>query len=258
MLARERSAAQRLESATGKPISHWIALAKRSAHSTFQACAAWLVEEHGLSRMHAQWIASYALSDEDPTEYEDPTRLVDALYSGTRASLRELHEAIVDRILALGPDVVVTACKTMVPAYRKHVFAELRPKDAAIEVSLALGDAPARGRLEIDARKNASDRVRHRILVRSTSELDAAFARCLGAAYAQGAGAIARKALPTPADLAKALKTSHAATVTWKTCTPSQQREFIAWIEGAKQAETRARRVATSVEKLATGKKRTY
>lgn len=36
------------------------------------------------------------------------------------------------------------------------------------------------------------------------------------------------------------------------------RRDVVTWIEAAKRAETRARRVATAIERLAEGKKRFY
>ncbi|MBN9141150.1 MAG: DUF1905 domain-containing protein [Micrococcales bacterium] len=55
---------------------------------------------------------------------------------------------------------------------------------------------------------------------------------------------------PTP-DLAEALAANPAAAAAWERLAPSHRKAHVTAIEGAKAAETRARRVAAAVEKLA-------
>lgn len=64
--------------------------------------------------------------------------------------------------------------------------------------------------------------------------------------------------LAVPADLAAQLKRNTAATMTFRDFSPSQRREYITWITEAKQDETRARRLATTLEWLAEGKPRNW
>src|SRR5437899_2106723 len=59
-----------------------------------------------------------------------------------------------------------------------------------------------------------------------------------------------------PADLRVALTASHEAKTLWKDLTPIGRRDWIRWIESAKQPETRARRIRRSVEQLSSGKRR--
>jgi hypothetical protein len=59
-----------------------------------------------------------------------------------------------------------------------------------------------------------------------------------------------------PADLAAALKKSRKALATFTGFTPSHKREYIEWITEAKSDGTRARRLATAIEWMATGKAR--
>ena len=259
MMVREKIYEANLEKATGKSLAHWIAVAKQTGETKLRACAARMTKDHGLTSHQAMWVASYATSGEGPMGGGDPESLVDALYSGANAALRPLHERVVDAALALGDDVVVTACKTMVPFYRKHVFAEVSPADGGVEVQMALGDVPVAGRLTTSRGRAPGDRLAHQIVVRSAKDLDAEFRGWLAKAYALGAGKIARATeIEMPADVAKALAASKPATATWAACTPAMRRDFVLWIVSAKQAETRARRVGQAVEKLAAGKKRMY
>lgn len=64
--------------------------------------------------------------------------------------------------------------------------------------------------------------------------------------------------LPVPADLAAGLKKNHAAAETFRHFSPSQRKEYIAWITEAKREETRQSRLATTLEWLAEGKPRNW
>jgi uncharacterized protein YdeI (YjbR/CyaY-like superfamily) len=61
-----------------------------------------------------------------------------------------------------------------------------------------------------------------------------------------------------PPDLAKALKASKPAAATYKSFSPTNQRDYVEWINDAKQAETRARRIAQAIEWMAEGKARNW
>jgi hypothetical protein len=258
MLQKEDDDKERLRSATGKSFDQWVALARAKGPAAQRACREWLQKEHGVASRDAWWIASMATTKDGAT-YDEPEALVDALYSGAKAELRPLHEKVVDAALAQGGDVIATSCKTMVPIYRKHVFAELRPVDGAVEVGLALGDVAAKGRLLPSDGRQPGDRLTHRVLVRSAKDVDAELSGWLAQAYVNGAAKMARTTeVKTPTDLAKSLKASPKASETWDGSSASMRREWIMWIESAKQMETRERRLARALEKLAAGKKRMY
>ena len=57
---------------------------------------------------------------------------------------------------------------------------------------------------------------------------------------------------PTP-DLAEALAAEPAAAAAWEKLAPSARKAHVTAIEGAKAPETRARRIASAVQKLAAG-----
>lgn len=59
-----------------------------------------------------------------------------------------------------------------------------------------------------------------------------------------------------PADFRRALTSSPKAEALWQDLTPIARRDFISWIESAKQAETRSRRVMVACSKLLAGKRR--
>ena len=61
---------------------------------------------------------------------------------------------------------------------------------------------------------------------------------------------------PVPADLREALTGAPMAEAAWRDLTPISRRDFISWINEAKQPETRRRRIETCCENLVKGKRR--
>ncbi len=59
-----------------------------------------------------------------------------------------------------------------------------------------------------------------------------------------------------PTDLGRALTAAPKAKAQWKNLTPIARRDFISWIDSAKQQETRRRRIERACSMLAAGKRR--
>jgi uncharacterized protein YdeI (YjbR/CyaY-like superfamily) len=59
-----------------------------------------------------------------------------------------------------------------------------------------------------------------------------------------------------PTDLRKVLAANAKAKATWDDLTPIARRDFMSWIEGARQPATRKRRVESLPSRLASGKRR--
>ncbi len=64
------------------------------------------------------------------------------------------------------------------------------------------------------------------------------------------------KETKAPAYLLRAFIKTPRAKAQWKEITPIARRDFITWIESAKQEETRMRRIEVACSKLAAGKRR--
>lgn len=69
---------------------------------------------------------------------------------------------------------------------------------------------------------------------------------------------VSAKPVVVPADLRKELSKNKTAGKTFASLSPSQQREYTAWITEAKTAATRVKRLATAIEWLAEGKQRNW
>src|SRR5438093_6386469 len=59
-----------------------------------------------------------------------------------------------------------------------------------------------------------------------------------------------------PTDFRKALAAAPKAKTQWRDLTPIARRDFISWIDSAKQSETRRRRIERACSMLAAGKRR--
>jgi uncharacterized protein YdeI (YjbR/CyaY-like superfamily) len=59
-----------------------------------------------------------------------------------------------------------------------------------------------------------------------------------------------------PTDVRKALAVTPIAKAQWRDLTPIARRDFISWIDAAKQTETRKRRIERACSMLAAGKRR--
>ena len=64
----------------------------------------------------------------------------------------------------------------------------------------------------------------------------------------------AAKGLIVPDDLTSALQQNRKALAAFAKLSPSHEREYVKWINEAKRAETRRKRVATTLQWLAEGK----
>jgi len=64
--------------------------------------------------------------------------------------------------------------------------------------------------------------------------------------------------LAVPRDFAAALRENARASATFEAFPPSQRREYVEWVSDARQDATRAKRLATSIEWLAQGKRRNW
>ena len=180
-----------LKPKTGRSLEEWIALVKKEGPKDYQARRAWLKSKHKLGSNSAWWIAERAdgKGDEEdsPERYlATAVRYVEEQYSGGKAAMRPVFEQLLALGKALGPDVKACPCKTMVPLYRKHVFAQIKPTTNT-RIDFGLCFTTYSGRLPkrlIDTGGLAKkDRITHRIEVSSADQIDDDLKKWLCAAY---------------------------------------------------------------------------
>ncbi|HXG68468.1 MAG TPA: DUF5655 domain-containing protein [Blastocatellia bacterium] len=175
---------------TGRTLEEWLQLVRESGPATEKERREWLKAEYNLGTNAAWWIAERA--EGKGTEGDSPeaylraaVEYVEAMFSGSKAGLRPIYEALLRLAKPLGRDVKACPCKTIVPLYRKHVFAEIKPTTRTrIDLGLALGDAAlSGGRLVETGGAARGDRITHRIPITGLAEIDDEVKRWLKVAY---------------------------------------------------------------------------
>jgi hypothetical protein len=182
-----------LPAKTGKSLDEWVRLVKEAGPATEKERRDWLKKQHGLGTNSAWWIAEHAEGkggeDADPEAYLKAAEgYVAAMFAGGKAPLRPIYDELLQLGLGLGKDVKACPCKTIVPLYRNHVFAQIKPTTRArIDLGFALKDMPAKGRLLDTGGLEKGDRITHRIPISSLEEIDAEVKRWLKTAYERDA-----------------------------------------------------------------------
>jgi Domain of unknown function (DUF5655)/Domain of unknown function (DUF4287) len=190
-VARVQKWVAELKGKTGRSLNEWLALIKKEAPKDEKSRRAWLKSKHNLGANSAWWLAERAAGkgteDSDPESYlRAAMKNVEEQYAGPKAPLRPIYDHLLKHAKSLGPDVKVCPCKTIVPLYRAHVFAQLKPTTKT-RIDLGLCLTHYKGKLPkrlIDTGGLAKkDRITHRIELKSTAEIDSEVEKWLKIAY---------------------------------------------------------------------------
>lgn len=179
---------------TGRSLPQWLALIRKEGPKDAAARREWLKKEHALGTNSAWWLADRAEGkgeeDSDPARYLAAAETyVEDQYAGKKASLRPIYDALLDLGFSIGKDVKACPCKTMVPLYRNHVFAEIKPTTLTrVDLGLALQDTKTPKRLVDTGGFKKKDRITRRIEITSPKDIDGEVKRWLATAYAMDAG----------------------------------------------------------------------
>jgi hypothetical protein len=136
-----------------------------------------------LYSMHPGFARMGALESKEAREY-DPAALVEAMFTGPKAALRPLYEELLKIVIAIGKDVKACPCKTIVPLYRRHVFAQIKPAtNKRLDLGLALKNIETPERLIDTGGLLKGDRITHRIPIVKATDIDAEVKHWLKIAY---------------------------------------------------------------------------
>lgn len=198
-----------LKEKTGRSLDEWMAFIKARGPKDEKGRREWLVKEHKLGTNSAWWLAEKAtnpakLAEDTPEGYLKiaPT-YVEEQYAGKKSALRPIYE----RLLALGLDIgdaaIACPCKTMVPLYREHVFAQIKPTtNTRIDLGLALAAMPEskipKKRITSTGGREKKDRITHRIEIASMDDIDGFVEEWLARAYELDAPAAGKAARAKP------------------------------------------------------------
>jgi hypothetical protein len=178
-----------LKQKTGRSLEEWLKHIKRNGPADEKERRDWLKNEYGLGTNTAWWLAerSVGKGEEagDPDLYlQQAERDVDKMFSGGKAALRPIYDALLQLGLKTGKEAKACPCQTIVPLFRNHVFAQIKPTtQTRIDMGFALGDMKPKGRLIDTGGFAKKDRITHRIPITSLEDIDDEVKHWLKVAY---------------------------------------------------------------------------
>ena len=177
-----QSQIRNIEATYGKPLDHWFAIIDASGLTKHNEVVAMLKADHGLAHGAAHRVSLLARQRHD-TSVAAPSDPDDALYAGTKARLRPLHDALLGQIRAVGAFNIAPK-KGYLSLRRRKQFAMIQPSTASrIDLGLILPAAtPTTGRLESAAKFNPL--FTHRVRITAATDLDDELRGWLAAAFA--------------------------------------------------------------------------
>ena len=165
-----------IERSTGRSLAEWVALVRASGLQKHGEMVSMLKAHHGLGHGNANLIALRARADDD--EPADAEAVIASHYTGDRAALRPLYDAVIAAVSGFGSDVELSPKKTYVSLRRRRQFGQVGPAGRdRLEVGLNL-DLPLGGRVE-----KASGMAPRRVRIGSPAELDEELIGWLRSAY---------------------------------------------------------------------------
>ncbi len=180
-----------LKEKTGRSLEEWIGLVKKDGPKDEKSRREWLKTKHKLGMNHAGWIAERAEGkggdlDTPETYLKAAVQYVEEQYAGPKEKLRPIYDELLRLGKSLGGDVKACPCKTIVPLYRKHVFAQIKPTtNTRVDFGLCLtqykGKLPKR--LVDTGGLAKKDRITHRMELKSVAEIDDEVKQWLRTAY---------------------------------------------------------------------------
>jgi hypothetical protein len=178
-----------MEEKTGRSIEGWVTLTKKQGPSGEKERAQWLKKTHALGTNYASWIAARSIGKIDAFEDADQylkhaEDYVEKMYAGPKEHLRAIYDEILTYARTLGRDIGVSPCQTIVPIYRNHVIAQIKPTTRTrIDLGLALRDTKTPKRLIDTGGFAKKDRITHRIEISSSEDFDDEAKRWMRTAY---------------------------------------------------------------------------
>lgn len=166
---------------TGKTLAQWIKIAKAAKLEKHGQIVKFLKSDHGMTHGFANLVAHKTL-ESDAGSAAATDDLVAAQYSGPKADLRPIYDALVTAVKKFGKDVEIAPKKTYVSLRRKKQFGLIQPSTKTrVDVGINLKGTKATGRLEASGSFNAM--VSHRVRVTDAKQVDKELIGWLKKAY---------------------------------------------------------------------------
>jgi hypothetical protein len=171
---------------TGRSLNEWVALVRASGIDPLDqnAVRKWLRSTHGIPQ-NSQWAIADAAARDAGWVRPTVAEYVDGQYSGAKAALRPVYDALAAAIGDLGGDVSVEGRSTYTPFVRGRQFAAVAAATRdRVDLGLRFTDPPAAARLQP---ATAPGQATHKISLRSVRDLDDEVRHLLRIAYEQNA-----------------------------------------------------------------------
>ncbi|HEV7670029.1 MAG TPA: DUF4287 domain-containing protein [Thermoanaerobaculia bacterium] len=160
-----------LEAKTGKSFAEWLAIGRSCGFAKHGEIVKFLKETYGIGHGYANLIALRSLEADAPPPAASAD-LADDLYTGPKAALRPIHDAVMTALRGFGNDLEEAPKKGYLSLRRKKQLGLIQPAAATrVDLGLVLKGVEPAGRLEAAGSWNGM--MSHRVRLSAPTEVDA-------------------------------------------------------------------------------------
>ena len=173
-----------LAARTGRTLDEWVALVQASGIDPLDqnAVRRWLRAEHGVPQ-NSQWAIADAAARAAGWVRPSTAEYIDGQYTGAKAALRPIYDALAAAAGELGGDVTVEGRGSYTPFVRGRQFAAVAAAtNDRVDLGLRFTDPPASGRLQPSSGPGQGT---HKIALRSVADVDDEVLHLVRLAYDQ-------------------------------------------------------------------------
>jgi Domain of unknown function (DUF5655)/Domain of unknown function (DUF4287) len=173
-----------IDKRTGKSLNALAAVVKKSGLSKHGEIRDMLKRDLGMGHGDANTLVHYVLKSDGASAAESggksTTDVLDEIYGGAKASLRPIHEKLMDAVQNFGAFEIAPK-KGYVSLRRKKQFAMIGPgTNTRVDVGLNMKGVPATGRL---AAEKPGGMCQYKVRVTDAKEVDAELVNWIRRAY---------------------------------------------------------------------------
>ena len=170
-----------LKENTGKTLDQWLKITSKSGLAKHGEIVKFLKNDHELTHGYANLIAHKTLKSDAGSSDGD---LAAAQYSGPKAGLRPIYDALIEAVTKFGKDVEIAPKKAYVSLRRSKQFAIVQPSTKTrVDVGINLKGTKPTKRLEAAGSFNAM--VSHRVRLEDARQVDKELIGWIKAAYGE-------------------------------------------------------------------------
>ena len=169
-----------LEKNTGKSLSAWISLVRKSGLQKHGEIIAFLKTEHGFTHGYANLVSMKARSADAGSESDDSKLIADQY--AEKQNLLPIYEKLVAGVADFGDDVTIAPKRKYVSLRRRKQFALIQPSTATrLDVGINFKNTVPTGRLEFSG--SFSTMCSHRVRLVDPTQVDEQLIEWLRLAY---------------------------------------------------------------------------